>query len=78
MAPEVIRGAAYDSKVDIWSLGVLAYCLLSGGKFPFDDRDSKKLEQKIKVMQPDYSFVSKYENAAELRDFLMRCLERDP
>ena len=44
MAPEVIRGAAYDSKVDIWSLGVLAYCLLSGGKFPFDDRDSKKLE----------------------------------
>lgn len=60
MAPEIIRGAAYDSKVDLWALGVLAYILLSGGKFPFDDNRKDKLEQKIRVMTPDYTFLSKY------------------
>ena len=29
-------------------------------------------------MQPDYSFVTKYENAEELRSFLSCCLNRDP
>lgn len=40
MAPEIITGRSYDSKVDLWALGVLSYCLLSGGQFPFDDRKS--------------------------------------
>ena len=35
MAPEIINGRNYDEKVDTWALGVLAYCLLSGGQFPF-------------------------------------------
>ena len=39
MAPEIVKKEAYDSKVDTWALGVLAYCLLSGGKFPFDSRN---------------------------------------
>ena len=35
MAPEIWRGEDYDSKVDIWSLGVVMYYLLSGSH-PFD------------------------------------------
>ena len=34
MAPEVIRGK-YGPKADIWSIGVVAYTLLSNGKAPF-------------------------------------------
>jgi serine/threonine protein kinase len=30
MAPEIWSGKAYDSKVDIWSMGVVMYYLLSG------------------------------------------------
>jgi len=30
MAPEVIEGKKYDSKYDMWSMGVLMYQLLSG------------------------------------------------
>ena len=30
MAPEIIKKVKYDSKVDIWSFGILAYIILSG------------------------------------------------
>lgn len=35
MAPEIINGMPYDSKVDIWAFGVLCYAALVG-KFPFE------------------------------------------
>ena len=37
MAPELCQNAAYDSKVDIWAVGVITYILLSG-KTPFQAR----------------------------------------
>jgi len=33
-APEIFRGEAYDKSVDMWSIGVIAFVLLSGC-FPF-------------------------------------------
>eukprot|EP00929_Paragymnodinium_shiwhaense_P114762 TRINITY_DN8326_c0_g1_i1.p1 TRINITY_DN8326_c0_g1~~TRINITY_DN8326_c0_g1_i1.p1 ORF type:complete len:1646 (-),score=269.33 TRINITY_DN8326_c0_g1_i1:76-5013(-) len=35
VAPEVLQGAAYDFRVDLWSLGVLLYLLLDG-RYPTD------------------------------------------
>lgn len=37
MAPEMIQGLDYDAKIDIWSLGVLIYYLVSG-HLPFNQR----------------------------------------
>ncbi len=35
MAPEILKRQNYDSKVDTWALGVLAYVMLADGDFPF-------------------------------------------
>mgnify|MGYP002361666226 FL=1 len=40
MAPEIWAGASYDSKVDIWSLGVVMYYLLSGSHPFTGDEDT--------------------------------------
>jgi serine/threonine protein kinase len=42
IAPEILSGAPYGTKVDMWSLGVLAY-ILSTGKFPFNSLNNDEL-----------------------------------
>ena len=78
MAPEICNGRPYDTKVDIWALGILTYCLLSGGRFPFDDLKPQQLSYKIRVVQPNYGFVKKYGKPEVLKHFLQRCLEKNP
>lgn len=46
MAPELIRREAYTSKVDVWSLGIISYQLLSG-KTPFEARSLKLIDWNI-------------------------------
>lgn len=42
MAPEVILGVQYDYKVDVWSLGVVVYNLITK-EFPFNSEHSDDL-----------------------------------
>lgn len=42
MAPELIKHEKYSEKVDVWSLGIITYQLLSG-KTPFDGKNIKKI-----------------------------------
>lgn len=73
-APEMISGKPYNgTKVDIWSLGVVLFALLSG-YLPFEDPDTGELYKKI--LAADYqlpSYVSK-----DAADLLSKILETDP
>jgi calcium/calmodulin-dependent protein kinase I len=55
VAPEVLMRTEYDKGVDMWSMGVILYVLLSGCP-PFDDECTPKMYESIKL--GDWSFPS--------------------
>ena len=58
MAPELLsnrNGVEYDYKVDIWSLGIVVYKMLSG-KHPFHDKNMNKDRWKQAIIFKKLSF----------------------
>lgn len=78
MAPEMIDKKPYSSKVDIWSLGVILFELLTNNK-PFHDDDEAKRNKMIKDLKLNFDFIGQTFNlSAEAVNLLSRLLEKNP
>ncbi|KAI5963419.1 hypothetical protein KGF57_001254 [Candida theae] len=75
MAPEVIMGEEYDYGVDWWSLGCVAYDLLTGAP-PFTGSDPDRVLKKIKNFKKTLKFPFYLSNDA--KDYLRKMLQIDP
>lgn len=78
MAPEILdqRSQGYDERCDIWSVGVVVYCLL-GGYLPFQ---GSAAEQAKFVLRGEYYFHDEYwrNTSPSARDLISGLLQVDP
>jgi calcium-dependent protein kinase len=58
-APEVLYGLKYDARCDVWSLGIIAYMMLSG-RPPFDGNSKQAVYKRSLNTEPDYTRLNKY------------------
>ncbi|GIL47112.1 hypothetical protein Vafri_4022 [Volvox africanus] len=77
VSPEVVRGAGYDWKSDVWSMGCLLYelaCLRS----PFEMEGANLYDVFQKISKGEYSPLPADQFSAPLRSLVGRMLQIDP
>jgi len=75
VAPEILMCVSYDQSVDMWSVGIIIYILLTGC-FPFWSENVQTLYQKI--MNGAYRWPSKPVVSESAKDLVKHLLEKDP
>ena len=75
MAPEVVTRKEYGPKVDIWSLGITIYEMITGSP-PHANLDGLKVVQLIPRTKPPR--LSDNQGSKDLRDFVVSCLRESP
>ncbi|RLV93941.1 Serine/threonine-protein kinase psk1 [Spathaspora sp. JA1] len=76
MAPEVLQGEPYDYSVDWWSLGCVAFDLLTGSP-PYTGSNPKKILEKIKSPK-NKTLKFPFYLSVEAKDLLRKLLQVDP
>ena len=77
-APEIILDEPYNKEVDMWSLGVMTYLMVSG-RLPFNSEDENKIARKIAFDEPDFEKNSCWKTlSSECIDFIKKLLCKDP
>ena len=80
IAPEIFLHNPYSHKVDIWSIGILLYYLVTGGILPFDDEkyDEKIIGKKIVFTHQEYPEEHFGNKSKALICLIDKALEKTP
>lgn len=76
MAPEIVKEDKYDEKVDIWSVGVIAFILISG-RPPFRGKNKNEIFSSIKHTELAFEHEIWNKVSTEAKDFIRRALVKD-
>lgn len=77
IAPEILRGHGYTHAVDMWSMGVITYMLLSG-KPPFAAREDSQILAKVRKAKYNFSGSTWKTVSSDAHDFVAKLLEANP
>lgn len=77
VAPEILNGQPYDKRVDLWSLGILAYILITG-HLPFNNEIESEVAKQIINNPVPYPKVIWKKKSLEAKYFVSGLLQKDP
>lgn len=77
MAPEVLERQLYNSKVDMWSLGVILYVFMSG-YLPFQGDNRAEVFEKIQSAKFHFRHKEFNDCSDKVKDLISKLLQKDP